>query len=559
MSRNTSNDKNKKDKDLGNRLRGTKNIFQSSVSNFKSDDIDPNLLMRKRSERQASQGVKLLVNRERGISPDMPVDNISNNPNSSVALNVNKNLGNFQTEKNVSSSGSNSNVNNINITSSQSGSIGNIQQQQQSNTRDMNINANLNSSNIHTQSGNYSQSTYQGQGSMGNINNTMNTNYTNNTNTNTNANHNINISSNSIPSSYPQHLQQHKSQIFSRQFKEDKDKILNRLIFEKILQEKLKREGLEIRSISEISNFINIGLETYLKNVLEKLISTSRIRNVNLNLYSKQSERNPVFKIHTFNLDRQVAGNINMSTNPVNNPNPLIDIALNPYKDFSIAFTKNMKNTMNMLEQYEELNLKKLRQERVSLYKSKLEEISALKEREKEEKTKDDKSTAMSKQSAQKPRVRKRDSMLKNVRNTLAKSQKRDEMARHKKETQNTLETFLDNKPKTSLMMNPRFDTEMVSNKAESHNLETYTKFSEISKSEAPGTIGINTEGSNDINMTVFKYYTPSQNIKIAQSSNIRRRITLKDLIHFLEGERKTPLQNLILHRAVIKLNQSSH
>lgn len=553
MSRNPSNDKAKKDKDLANKQKSTKNIFQSqsqsSVSNSKVDDvvIDQNLLMRKRSERQASQGVKLLVNRERGISPDIQ-NNITSqimsegvstshqlNTNAPQSSSSNKNSGNFNfhTEKNVSSS----------TISSQSGmSI------QQLNSRENNLmnTGQVINSNIPGHSLNYQQSSYQGSISA-------------------TVNPNINLpsmsSSSMTPSTYNPHMQ-HKSQIFSRQSKEEKDKILNRMIFEKMLHDKLKREGLEIRSISEISNFINIGLETYLKNVLEKLISTSRIRNVNLNLYSKQSERNPVFKIHTYNLDRQVAGNmsqINQISNINSTSNPLIDIALNPYKDFSIAFTKNMKNTMNMLEQYEELNLKKLRQERVSLYKSKLEEISALKEREKEEKIKDDKSTALSKQSSQKPRVRKRDSMLKNVRNTLAKSQKRDEMARHKKETQNTLETFLDNKPKTTFMTNPRFDNEMVSNKAESHNLETYTKLSEISKSEPTGTIGINSEGSNDINMTVFKYYTPSQNIKIAQSSNIRRRITLKDLIHFLEGERKTPLQNLILHRAVIKLNQTSH
>jgi hypothetical protein len=512
MSRSSSNDKNKKDL-LSSRLR-TKNIFQSSVSNFRPEEIDPNLLMRKRSERQASQGVKLLVNRERGINSEMQVD-------SPTVMMSGDNTPTQENKRNL-----------FNHPSASIGSGSNYQPTMHGqNTNSIShSNSNVNNSH-HSQAQGHAGNTPQnpGQGNISHLHQSQM------------AYHQSNVP---------------KGQIFSRQSKDDK--ILNRGIFEKLLVEKLKKEGLEVRNINEISNFMNIGLETYLKNVLEKLISTSRIRNVNLNLYSKQSERNPVFQIHTFNLDRipAVASNNSHSQAQVMMPNtPHIDIGLNPYKDFSIVFTKNMKNAMNMLEQYEELNLKKLRQERVSMYKSKLEEISALKEKEKEEKSKDDKSTALSKQGAAKPRVRKRDSMLKNVRNTLAKSQKRDEMARHKKETQNTLETFLDNRPK-NLMTSTRFDTEMVSNKAESHNLETFTKMSELSKSEAQG---IGPEGSNDINLTVFKYYTPSQNIKLPQTSNIRRRITLKDLIHFLEGERKTPLQNLILHRAIIKLNQSSH
>ncbi len=323
--------------------------------------------------------------------------------------------------------------------------------------------------------------------------------------------------------------------------------ILNIKNFEKLVEEKMKKEHLGIQNPSEFLGYMNLGLEAYLKSVLEKLISIGRIRNVNLNLYSKQSEKNPTFKIHTMNLDR-----------PSNTSNEIVQ---NSYKDFSIVFTRNMKLQMNMLEQYEELNLKKLRQDRVTLYKTKLEEISNLKEKEKEEKASEKAQTVTTASTKPKQRVRKRDSMLKNVRNTLAKSQKRDEMARHKKETQNTLETFLDNKPKpvypSNLSGQRMFDSEMVSNIAESHNYETFTKMSEISKSEMQGTIAA--EGSHDINLTIFKHHTPSQNVKLPPTTSMRRRITLKDLIQFLEGERRTPLQNLILHKAIVKLNQYSH
>jgi hypothetical protein len=212
----------------------------------------------------------------------------------------------------------------------------------------------------------------------------------------------------------------------------------------------------------------------------------------------------------------------------------------------------------------------------MTMYKNKLEEITAMKEKEKSggninpmnptnstnvnittDNTKEDKH-------AVKPRARKRDtSMLKSVKNTLAKSQKKFEMDRQKKDTQNTLETFLDNKPKNVRETSSQFrlDTDMASNVGESHNFETYTKFSEVSKSEAPNTVNLaNETGFNAINLNVFKHYIPSQNTKIPYSTNVKRRITLKDLIYYLETERAIPYYNLILHKAIVKLNQySSH
>jgi hypothetical protein len=337
------------------------------------------------------------------------------------------------------------------------------------------------------------------------------------------------------PSSYPVSLP-HLSQ--TSKPSKDKDHILiNTKNFEKLIIEKLHKENLDLPNPNEFLIFMNIGLDSYIKSVLEKLISIARVRNVNLNLYSKQSEKNPTYRIHTTNLDK--------SSNPHSN-----EIVQSPYESFSILFTKNMKIQMSLLEEYEELNLKKLRHDRASLLK-KLEESSGNKDMESQVQVTNNKP---------KQRVRKRDTMLKNVRNTLAKSQKREEMARQKKETQNTLDTFLDNKSKSifpSNLSGQRYDSEMVSNIAESHNYESNTKMSELSKSEMQGTIAV--EGSQDINLTIFKHSTPSQNVRFPPSTNVKRRITLKDLIQYLEGERRTPLQNLILHKSVVKLNQYSH
>ena len=92
-------------------------------------------------------------------------------------------------------------------------------------------------------------------------------------------------------------------------------------------------------------------------------------------------------------------------------------------------------------------------------------------------------------------------------------------------------------------------DVESGSNIVESNILESVTKMSELSKSEAP----INLD-SNDLNLAIYKSQNISDNLKI--SSGGRRRITLKDLVFYLEGQKRTPLQNLILHKAIMKMNQ---
>jgi hypothetical protein len=345
-------------------------------------------------------------------------------------------------------------------------------------------------------------------------------------------------------------------QIFARQNRDDK--IINRQNFEKMLLEKLNKEQLQMKNTSypEIFSFLNNGLETYLKNVLEKLIIVARARNVNLNLYSKLSEKNPMFKIHTYNWDKQV------------NSAGQASIEFTPYKDFSIVFTKNMKNILGNLESYEELNQCKSKYEKISAYKNKIDEIQAAKDKEKDSKggnnltgTKTETTTTVEKKPSvpgTRGRKKNKDQALKNLKQSVQETQRKNEMAKQKKDAQGTLEAFLDNKAAPLRMSREnqslsRFDNEMASNKNESQqNFETYTKLSEVSKSENP--INIDT---NDLNLNIFKQYIPSQNAKL-KTGMLPRRIILKDLIFYLENERKTPIQNLILHKAILKLNQTS-
>ena len=105
-----------------------------------------------------------------------------------------------------------------------------------------------------------------------------------------------------------------------------------------------------------------------------------------------------------------------------------------------------------------------------------------------------------------------------------------------------------------------RIDSEMASNMNESQqnnnfnqiNIETHTKLSDnISKSE-----NLACE-NNELFLTVYKSHIPNENSKT--NPDIKRRVILKDLIFFLENNLKTPLHNFILHKAVLKLNQSAN
>ena len=107
-----------------------------------------------------------------------------------------------------------------------------------------------------------------------------------------------------------------------------------------------------------------------------------------------------------------------------------------------------MKNILSNLEQFEELNACKMKYEKISSFRNKIEEINLAKEREKE-KLLTNKHQPLNNISnpAIKTRTRKRDTtLIKNYKNIFAKTQKKDEMDRQKKDIKHTLEAVLDNK-----------------------------------------------------------------------------------------------------------------
>ena len=72
------------------------------------------------------------------------------------------------------------------------------------------------------------------------------------------------------------------------------DKTLNKNNLKYKIISSLRKYGLTKTNFIEIENIISLGLEEYLKNLIENLIKISRVRNLNLNLYSKMAEKNQV-------------------------------------------------------------------------------------------------------------------------------------------------------------------------------------------------------------------------------------------------------------------------
>lgn len=73
------------------------------------------------------------------------------------------------------------------------------------------------------------------------------------------------------------------------------DKILNKVNLKSKIIASLTKYGLNKTNFIEVETIISLGLEEYLKNMIENLIKISRVRNLNLNLYSKLAEKNQVF------------------------------------------------------------------------------------------------------------------------------------------------------------------------------------------------------------------------------------------------------------------------
>ena len=298
--------------------------------------------------------------------------------------------------------------------------------------------------------------------------------------------------------------------------------IINKLNIERKFNNKEMKFDLK----NDTYNLINHYLIIYLKKSIEKLININRIRNVNFNLFSKNSI--PSYKIQTYNWDK----------NPENQ-----GVTFSQAKNFNIIFTNNIKKKFEMIEEYQELNNKKIKLEGFSIYKQKLEESA--KEKGGEPTIKIIPGPIPIKLGPGR-RTRKRVSaIIKTMRNNFVKSQKKEDLNKQKSFTMNTLDTFLDNNKSLS-------HSNLNKNDDKSEN----SHFDSSSKINDNNSVNFQNDniGNNEISVNVFKSNDIKKNAKLIGIS--KRKINLKDFIFFLENEFNIPLKMLLLQKAMVKLTE---
>ena len=298
--------------------------------------------------------------------------------------------------------------------------------------------------------------------------------------------------------------------------------IINKLNIER----KFNNRNMKFDLKNDTYNLINHYLIIYLKKSIEKLININRIRNVNFNLFSKNSI--PSYKIQTYNWDK-------------NQENQ--NITFSQAKNFNIIFTNNIKKKFEMIEEYQELNNKKIKLEGFSIYKQKLEESA--KEKGGEPTIKIIPGPIPIKLGPGR-RTRKRVSaIIKTMRNNFVKSQKKEDLNKQKSFTMNTLDTILYNNRSFS-------NSNLNKNDDKSEN----SHFDSSSKINDNNSVNFQNDniGNNEISVNVFKSNDIKKNAKLIGIS--KRKINLKDFIFFLENEFNIPLKMLLLQKAMVKLTE---
>ena len=307
----------------------------------------------------------------------------------------------------------------------------------------------------------------------------------------------------------------------------------------KLMEEKYKKCGFNLKEINheKIMNFLSENLSKYLRVYLLRLISISRIRNVNFHLYSNNPTGQIHYKFHTYNS--------NISEDKKN-------ISFIKGKDFDILFTSNLKQNMDLIEEYVELSNKKLKFEKLSSCKEKDEENDKTKGIESSIKITEGPNPTIKLLPGRRTK-KKNNLFIKEVRKKLVQTQKKEDLIKQNSNTKDTLDAFLNDSE--NLIKNK--------NKGKSINSlldvsKTQSKFDMSSRMSdnmsnmfsCTNTNYINNVAKNEIDMNVFKYFDSTKNDLIPLGQ--KRRINLRDFIFMLENS------NEYIPRKVFILNKAS-
>ena len=258
------------------------------------------------------------------------------------------------------------------------------------------------------------------------------------------------------------------------------------------------------------------NLYNYLRIYLLRLIKISRIRNVSFQLYSNNQNGQILYKFRTYN--SQISED-RKSYNYTKSGN------------FDILFTSNYKKDMDLIDEYVELNNKKLKFEKLSSCKEKDEENDKVKGLETSIKITEGPFPTIKLLPGR--RTKKKDnSFIKEVRKKIVQTQKKEDLIKQNSNTKNTLEAFMNetnfgnkNKGKiNSLLDDNKLNNKMDMSSRMSDNLSNMYSYTNTTYNQI----------KNEIDMNVYKYFDPTKNENIPRPQ--KRRINIKDFIFMIEN-----------------------
>ena len=258
------------------------------------------------------------------------------------------------------------------------------------------------------------------------------------------------------------------------------------------------------------------NLYNYLRIYLLRLIKISRIRNVSFQLYSNNQNGQILYKFRTYN--SQISED-RKSYNYTKSGN------------FDILFTSNYKKDMDLIDEYVELNNKKLKFEKLSSCKEKDEENDKVKGLETSIKITEGPFPTIKLLPGR--RTKKKDnSFIKEVRKKIVQTQKKEDLIKQNSNTKNTLEAFMNetnfgNKSKgkiNSLLDDNKLNNKMDISSRMSDNLSNMYSYTNNTYNQI----------KNEIDMNVYKFFDPTKNENIPRPQ--KRRINIKDFIFMIEN-----------------------
>ena len=258
------------------------------------------------------------------------------------------------------------------------------------------------------------------------------------------------------------------------------------------------------------------NLYNYLRIYLLRLIKISRIRNVSFQLYSNNQNGQILYKFRTYN---SLISEDRKSYNYTKSGN------------FDILFTSNYKKDMDLIDEYVELNNKKLKFEKLSSCKEKDEENDKVKGLETSIKITEGPFPTIKLLPGR--RTKKKDnSFIKEVRKKIVQTQKKEDLIKQNSNTKNTLEAFMNetnfgnkNKGKiNSLLDDNKLNNKMDMSSRMSDNLSNMYSYTNNTYNQI----------KNEIDMNVYKFFDPTKNENIPRPQ--KRRINIKDFIFMIEN-----------------------